>query len=111
MTEKATHTPGNWSTSKGSLTGAVWSGNELIASVYPNAPEDWDGRSEFHRVDEMRANARLIAAAPDLLEALKALFEDYKNLADSGDAGNWKLENLEVGKRALAAIAKAENRP
>ncbi|NTG61800.1 hypothetical protein G6L45_16085 [Agrobacterium rhizogenes] len=59
----------------------------------------------------MRANARLIAAAPDLLEALKALFEDYKNLADSGDAGNWKLENLEVGKRALAAIAKAENRP
>jgi hypothetical protein len=57
---------------------------------------------------ELEANAHLIAAAPDLLAALKALFADYKALADSGDAGHWSLEGLAVGQQALAAIAKAE---
>ena len=45
-----------------------------------------------------------------LLAALKALFDDYKRLADSGDAGFWKLEDLAVGKQASAAIAAAEPR-
>lgn len=55
-----------------------------------------------------RANARLIEAAPALLEALEALFADYKMLADSGDAGNWSLEELEVGKQAIAALSLAK---
>lgn len=50
---------------------------------------------------------RLIASAPDLLEALTALYADYKALADSGDAGNWRLEDTDSGKQALAAIARA----
>lgn len=49
----------------------------------------------------------LIAAAPELLEALQCLFDDYKELADSGDAGNWRVEDLPAGKKALQAIAKA----
>ena len=53
------------------------------------------------------ANACLIAAAPDLLKALRALFDDYKALADSGDAGFWKLEETPEGQQALAAIARA----
>lgn len=52
-------------------------------------------------------NARLISAAPCLHAALAALFADYKQLADSGDAGNWKLEEQDVGKQALAALARA----
>jgi hypothetical protein len=59
----------------------------------------------------------LIAAAPEtaaerdrLLEALKELFADYKQLADSGDAGNWRLEETEAGAKALAAIAAVEGR-
>lgn len=46
----------------------------------------------------------------ELLAALKALFADYKQLADSGDAGFWELEAQYVGKQALAAIARAEGR-
>ena len=62
------HTPGPW-TDKGGSAGAVWAGNEFIASVYPNAQPGWDGYGRFDRQDETEANARLIASAPDLLEA------------------------------------------
>ena len=54
-----------------------------------------------------REDADLIAAAPELLESLQELFAHYKELADSGGAGNWKLEDEPVGKKAIAAIAKA----
>jgi DNA repair exonuclease SbcCD ATPase subunit len=37
--------------------------------------------------------------------ALEDLFESYKDLVDSGDAGNWKLEDTEEGKKALVVLA------
>lgn len=58
--------------------------------------------------DEARFIVTACNAHYDLLEALKRLFEDYKRLADSGDAGNWALEDMNVGRQALAAIQKAE---
>ena len=58
-------------------------------------------------VVQNEANARLIASAPDLLEALAALYASYKALADSGDAGNWRLEETDEGQQTLAAIRKA----
>lgn len=43
----------------------------------------------------------------ELLDALKDLFASYKSLADSGDAGNWRIEDFPEGKKALAAMEKA----
>lgn len=40
-----------------------------------------------------------------LADALEALFQSYKALADSGDAGNWSVEDLDEGKKAIAALA------
>lgn len=63
--------------------------------------------SDESRAAECAANAYLIAAAPELFDALQCLFENYKQLADSGDTGNWRLEDEPVGKKALHAINKA----
>jgi hypothetical protein len=49
------------------------------------------------------------AAVPrdQVIAALQGLFDSYKRLADSGDAGNWSLEETDEGKAALAALAAA----
>lgn len=49
--------------------------------------------------------AHAINHADALAGALQALFDDYKALADSGDAGNWKLEETAVGAEAMVALA------
>ncbi len=51
--------------------------------------------------EETRANANLIAAAPELLEALKNLVNDF-------DKSVWTTEPMLIAARA--AIAKAERR-
>ena len=60
--------------------------------------------------EKATANAKLMAAAPDLLDALIGLFESYKQLADSGDAGFWRLEDTTEGRAATKAIKKALGR-
>lgn len=80
-----------------------------IASVHCSGEgDDWAQGGDNPKFEEAVANARLIAAAPEMYEALKALFESYKELADSGDAGFWSLEDTLEGKQALAALSKAE---
>lgn len=56
---------------------------------------------------EAEANARLIASAPDLAEALDQLLDLYVSLAVSGDAGSWDAEKEAEVKDARAALAKA----
>ena len=55
-------------------------------------------------LDELKANARLIAAAPELLVALKAITDYDEGSSDEGSYG------YEVMERCLAAISKAEGR-
>lgn len=56
------------------------------------------------------ANARLIAAAPELLGALVAMLEHYVSLAGCGDCGHWNPEEeaIVIATRALLAKARGD---
>ncbi len=98
------HTPGPWTGKSRTLTHGGWrspeqliditAGETLIAS-YSTAP------SEYPDDQTNVANARLIAAAPDLLEALKALCAAPLHSVDA---------RSELWVEAVAAIAKAEGK-
>jgi hypothetical protein len=86
------HTPGPWEARRRSL---------IIGAVY----EVWAYIPESIPITEVSngANARLIAAAPELLEALKDLLFFCEEMDP-------KAAWLEPWNKAKAAIAKAEGR-
>lgn len=96
-----THTPGPWSVSNGELLRVLAVGtNQSVCGVHRVG-----SRGGIANGDPL-ANARLIAAAPDLLAALK----------DAPDFGGepktaFGREYREWQERARAAIAKAEGAP
>lgn len=102
----ATHTPGPWSTAPGDQTGfKTHSGRPGVYA--PARPSDdyfvlkvaeLDGNVPASEVD---ANARLIAAAPDMLEALRDI------LSTSGQRIHGRPTPAQWA-RAQAAVAKAE---
>ena len=81
---KPTHTPGPWEIERGYST--------IIKSIGPCVPDEYAG-SAWLEVSE--ADARLIAAAPDLLEALKAMLSEVEGCYCTTE------------KQARAAIEKA----
>jgi len=97
------HTPGPWTIGKKPRLQPYIEGADgtPVCSCGGNAPGSGAYTTEtFRRRD---ANARLIAAAPELLEAMKLL------IADVADYPAWQrpCHALDV---ARAAIAKAEGR-
>lgn len=99
------HTPGPW-------VGAGPSFGDRLPRYTTSIMTDWehedDGYIEIcelpfhHHDDENEANARLIAAAPDLLEALKDALFHVENQGDVG-VDEW----IACERKARAAIAKA----
>lgn len=95
------HTPGPW------VVQTPMTGDDLVVEARPGmdyhelvrvrAPQYGNGAN----FDEMRANARLIAAAPELLEALKAL-------TDRIIADNSPLCMTPEHDRAVVALSKAQ---
>ena len=67
-------TKGNWE----AFFYGIGCGESLVATV---APRPASNQSDDFKLDEGMANARLIAAAPELCEALKQVLED-DNLLD-----------------------------
>ena len=96
MTDETKHTQGPWFANKSSAdfcNVCVGSGeyDPAVAAVHPNSFSDIFGA-------ETEANARLIAAAPEMLDALKAAWAKRPD--------NWDNEWDQVE----SAIAKAEGR-
>jgi hypothetical protein len=83
-----THTPGEWHTHDGQIY-PLETGVTLALIPY------WDEENEEHQ-----ANARLIAAAPDLLEALKEAIDQL-------ETWNTESEDTFTMRRIKTAIQKA----
>lgn len=97
------HTPGPWFTTPSMPTRVLkqFRGGKIANELVCRTDYAWATEGE------RRANARLIAAAPELLEALESVLKNYVSLVNSGDAGNWNPEEEPEVQAALAAIAKA----
>ncbi len=95
-------TEGEWRTGKEDAPGLPYDfvkcGDFYIASAHDGLP---NGQAE--------ANARLMAASPDLYEALAKLTEMYVQLAGSGDCGFWNPEEDPEVIAARSALLKASD--
>jgi len=99
------HTAGTWEFKRendGLESFRVSGGGLILADVlfkrtYQHAPQE----------DEARANANLISAAPDLLQACRSALKVVSEIADINceNRAGWAHKALD------AAIAKAEGRP
>jgi hypothetical protein len=87
------HTPGPWEHTTGDTT--VYADGVFVAETIPSQP--W--ADDVPKL-EAEANARLIAAAPDLLELVQSMVKKIDDHPIGLDEANWM-------KRARAALAKA----
>ena len=104
------HTPGPWvlKETKHDIVISDWcvvAGDDRIG-LFPYKRIYSDDRSQSGLVicHERMANAKLIAAAPELLEALQALYDYNPHNCPSCEPTN---EELELWEKAKAAINKA----
>lgn len=98
------HTPGPWKVLEHS-----WSDTSIVAKGFDHGICSLDinhATEESVEADEalMAANARLIAAAPDLLEALQSIAECCE---EDQTARDYASRQTEIRGIARAAIAKA----
>jgi hypothetical protein len=101
VSERQAHTPGPWEIDATSNVGAfeIWGG-----PLDSNAPQICSDDGDLNRPEECKANARLIAAAPDMLAAIKlavAILTENGKLIFDGVHGA-------AVARMNATIAKAE---
>ncbi len=94
-----THTPGPWQACK---NGIVEGKSALVADVFAVEARSYDDETEG---SEARANAALIAASPDLLEALEILTGLHD--IDHEEIAACSCDTCNAHKIAFAAIAKA----
>ena len=104
--EAMKHTPGPWELADlpHSIVVRTESPNKTTYGASRYAAIGGFDRSDPDQLDEALANARLIAAAPDLLEALQDVCARLLYRGVSTNAGHPDRTALEV---ARAAIAKA----
>lgn len=99
----AKHTLGPWTWFKGNANGKGLIRIESSCDARPSGIHI----SSLTRSPENEANAALIAAAPELLEACNAYI---RYLQAKIDSGRFKYAEAQLKNQCLAAIAKAEGR-
>ena len=123
MSEIAEHTPGPWSIQQDQsewdegrivqiVSGDYTSrGIRFISPVCQIEVTSWEQDEDGNETVDpaIMADARLIAAAPDLLEALKAMLA-HSCVADA-DPEDKDPEDHDAERKALVAIAKATGAP
>jgi hypothetical protein len=96
---KQKHTPGIWTADSSEMYTVVdQDGGRLAIATNLKGRYGLAGRRE---PDEVAANARLMAASPELLEVLKEIIPDYERDDYGTDA---------IAAKARRVIAKAEGR-
>ena len=106
----AAHTPGPWFADEAGIVRRGSAGTQSYAEAVPIATPWIEGAWQYEDcTEESKANARLIAAAPELLEACKAHVEWGE--AEDSHEGTTFWERVEMYRKAdaliRAAIAKA----
>ena len=104
-----TYTPGPWRLRRSDLAVVNADASTLIA---------WTDRNTYGKTrDDIQANARLIAAAPDLLETIKAfvmattaIHSDITFYPAGGSTNNPDEDGVDLRDYARAIITKAEGR-
>jgi len=111
MKTENTHTPGPWTFHGSSINATIDGETVQVASMNRTR---WGGNlTERERnLHTQHANAEeadraLIAAAPELLEALKVIAERYESYQDTGTTQDMAAAAYDMRCLARAAIAKA----
>ena len=92
---------GRFGKHKGAYSSSVTCANHLLATVWHHDEDDYP---KDHPIMIAKANAHLIAAAPDLYEALKELLNDVVT------AGIYDLDEQGLIMAAREALDKAEGK-
>lgn len=96
---------------KGQHTPGPWSADEWAPGFTVSAPDSHYSVCHLEDCNNAEANARLIAAAPELLAALEALLDsnlpERCNVRPHADCGCFSCRQYDVIELAQAAIAKA----
>lgn len=107
----AKHTPGSWTVEdKRSLNDAFWIEVQHPDGYSVSIAEVRDGCDEAAELGCMEANARLIASAPDLLEALVGLMPKRIDLTNANVPDSMVIPcDITFGelRNAAAAITRA----
>lgn len=108
------HTPGPWKESRakerdntGGWDYAILDGNnKIIAEAFENVGFA-SGSTVIHDFRPVEANARLIASAPELLEALDTIAKLYERLETTGTTSQHAVALYDARCIARTAICKA----
>lgn len=99
-------TPGPWVAREEPHRSAIFSASAYAGRHIATASSYWAG--DGPRAEEREANARLMAAAPDMFEALKEVVAYLDSIEGLGEGGTSAYDVPSI--MARAAIAKAEGR-